>query len=486
MPTTAKIKKQPLSFKYRHWLSLGLVFAVLIILPITIIALQKARFETRKGAAPATVLSLEPATTTIAPNQPFDVNVHINSGANQIIAVDLVLTYNPAILKVNNITAGSFLVNPQQINKTIDNGAGKVIYSIYTPNRTDAKSGEGTLAIINFEGISTGTSGVIFDPQTGIGALGESESALSQTIPGSYTISTIPASPTPGPSGSPTPSPSPNSNPPVCGQSTIPPNTGYAPLTVSLHGAGGSGSGPGFDGYRWDFEGDGVWDTNVLLDPVTHIYNQPGNYHPKYQVHGVNNVWSAVCDYPYTIVVQVPPTPSPSPSPSPSPIQPILRFKIKFNGVTIRPSDDSAKPVQYYATSLDGGPDLASDTNKGVVDVIVDDSGVYHGSITLSSSNFLNHHYRLRLKGPKHLQEVFANVVFQQKVELDLTSRPLRPGDLNQDGKLDAADMTLINDRIFATDPIEIAKVDVNYDNEADMFDRKEIFDTLSVQYDLE
>lgn len=100
----------------------------------------------------------------------------------------------------------------------------------------------------------------------------------------------------------PTPTPAPNLNPPLCGQTTISPPTGAAPLTVTLFGSGNAGSGPGIDGYRWDFENNGTWDTGISINPVDHTYSTPGTYQPVFQVHGVNNVWSNICTYPYQIV----------------------------------------------------------------------------------------------------------------------------------------------------------------------------------------
>ncbi len=93
--------------------------------------------------------------------------------------------------------------------------------------------------------------------------------------------------------------------PPVCVQSDIAPETGVAPLTVTLHGGGQVGEGDvvgSIDGYQWDFENDGEWDTDVILDPITHVYENPGVYTPKYRVRG-NTMWSEICDYKYDVVV---------------------------------------------------------------------------------------------------------------------------------------------------------------------------------------
>jgi len=262
---------------------------------------------------------------------------------------------------------------------------------------------------------------------------------------------------------------------PGCSKSTIAPNSGPAPLYVTLHGGGYAKDGFGIDGYQWDFENDGYWDTNISLEPVAHIYDRPGTYYPKYRVHSPNGLWSDKCDYNYPIEVLD--------------SQSFLQFKVKFAGVTSRPIDDSAKQIRIYGTSDNGGSVIGSANGKSnivSVGLTVDDSGVYHGYIEPSGGSYYGYNYRLRVKGPKHLQEVFDNVVFEKGVETDLTAKPLRPGDLNQDGTLDKTDLTEVNKRIFSNKVEDIALADVNFDKRVDIIDRTLILNTLSVQYDQE
>ncbi len=176
-------------------------------------------------------------------------------------------------------------------------------------------------------------------------------------------------------------------------------------------------------------------------------------------------------------------SPSPSVSPSPSPGAYGLDLKLKFAGVTSRPNDDSDKRVQIYATSHDGGPDLASENQRLSVVMKVNDNGVYHAEIGLPAAYF-GHRYRLRVKGPKHLQAVFSDVLFQSDQELDLTVQLLRPGDLNGDKKVDGNDLQLINERIFFSQTGDVEIADVNFDQKVDIIDRTLVLNTLSVYYD--
>ena len=127
--------------------------------------------------------------------------------------------------------------------------------------------------------------------------------------------------PTPTPTNTPSPTPTPLS-PATCVASTIPPETGVAPLTVTLHGGGNAGSG-GLVGYQWDFENDGNWDTpqnQVSLNPIQHTYTIPGTYNPKYRILDTNGLWSQTCNYNYPVIVSVPNTPTPIPTATTPPV----------------------------------------------------------------------------------------------------------------------------------------------------------------------
>lgn len=178
-------------------------------------------------------------------------------------------------------------------------------------------------------------------------------------------------------------------------------------------------------------------------------------------------------------------TPIPTPTPTPPPGTQFLTFKLRFEGITSRPNDASFQPVKIYATSLDGGPDLGSANAKETVEVTPDDNGVYQGSLELES-NYFGHHYRLRVKGPKHLQTVFPDVVFSSETVLDLTAQPLRPGDLDGKGYANSTDLTKVWTRLHSTTVEDLVVADVNNDQVVGIEDYALILNTLSVSYDAE
>lgn len=168
-----------------------------------------------------------------------------------------------------------------------------------------------------------------------------------------------------------------------------------------------------------------------------------------------------------------------------APAAQVLRFRLRFKGITSRPVNDGPQPVQIYATSRDGGDNIGSAGGKELVTVLSDDAGVYRGELVLTGAYF-GYHYRLRVKGPKHLQAVFHDVVFQPGSELDLTSWPLRPGDLNLDARVDEADLLIINERMFSSEADDLALADVNFDQRVDIVDRSLVLNNISTQSDLD
>jgi len=123
-------------------------------------------------------------------------------------------------------------------------------------------------------------------------------------------------SPTPKPkssASSPTPSPTPfGANDPItekaaCGE--VPPSNspafGGTPLRVSFSPSGSVNYTYGtMEGYQWDFDSNGVWDTGVVQSNDSYyIYTKPGTYTATYRVRTSQNTWSKNCIYPYKITI---------------------------------------------------------------------------------------------------------------------------------------------------------------------------------------
>lgn len=209
------------------------VFIIFATIPVVIYFVQQ-NTELRSKAAPATTLTLSPASITKSVGDSFVADILISTGGNNIASVDLILTYDPAVLTASDITAGSFLTGTTEIQKNINSSAGKITYSFYT-SKANAKSGDGTLATVSFSGKAGGTSTVQFDQNaTVLYGLQETQNVWTKNqAPATYTIaggSSATPSPTPPPDSGITPTPT---TPPALPTDTPPVNPPTATPTTA-------------------------------------------------------------------------------------------------------------------------------------------------------------------------------------------------------------------------------------------------------------
>lgn len=167
---------------------------IILISLITLIAIPASVFltmrsqELRKKAAPATTLTLTPTTLTKAVNDEFTLEVRMDTADNQIVAVDLKLTYDPAKLQAEWIHNGTMFPNILT-SGTVGNGT--VSMALGATNTTTPITGTGTVATIKFKALAETTSPVAvrFAADTFVGALNEgSTNALTSTVPATITI----------------------------------------------------------------------------------------------------------------------------------------------------------------------------------------------------------------------------------------------------------------------------------------------------------
>ncbi len=127
---------------------LPLALALGIILALSVMGAPVSK------AAPATSVSISPPTQTVAPGQPFTVNVVVDPDV-AIAGVQFDLSFDPSLITVNSVTEGN-LLNQDGADTyfspgTIDNGAGTIVGvagAITAPGQT--VSGPGTFAVVSF------------------------------------------------------------------------------------------------------------------------------------------------------------------------------------------------------------------------------------------------------------------------------------------------------------------------------------------------
>ncbi len=171
-----------------------LVFILVILLLLLAIPasvfLVAQRQELRKRAAPATTLSIVPATLTKAPGDVFTMEVKIDTGVNQVIATEISLTFDPEKLEAQSITNGSLFPNILT-SGLVDRGVTSI--SVGAASSAQPVTGTGTAAVVRFKALAgTGDTPatIRFGPNTFVGGLGESgKNILIGSNPSRVTIS---------------------------------------------------------------------------------------------------------------------------------------------------------------------------------------------------------------------------------------------------------------------------------------------------------
>lgn len=96
-----------------------------------------------------TVLALSPNPLVVA-SQSGSLTLNIDTGANNVTAIQVELTYDPTLFAVTDIATGTFFEDPIILLKKIDEKNGKVSYVLATTPAAKAVSGKGTIATLSF------------------------------------------------------------------------------------------------------------------------------------------------------------------------------------------------------------------------------------------------------------------------------------------------------------------------------------------------
>lgn len=160
---------------------------LVIAVPATVLLAMRSQ-ELRKKAAPATTLSLSPATVSKAVGEEFTLDVRMNTADNQIVAVDLNLLYDATKLQADWIRNGTMFPN---ILTSGTAGNGTISIALGATNTTTPITGTGTVATIKFKALAETTApvSVRFAQDTFVGALNEGTvNALTSSTPATITI----------------------------------------------------------------------------------------------------------------------------------------------------------------------------------------------------------------------------------------------------------------------------------------------------------
>ena len=170
------------------YISIGII---IIAIPISIFLVGKEK-DIRARAAPATTLSLTPATVTEKAGDEFDIDVTIDPATNQVTVLQLTLVYDPTKLEALTFKNGP-LTPSILISQKID-PSGKAVIKVGAASTTNPITTTGTVAVIHMKALAASVSPVSVrfapDPDTYVSALGNNATnALVGSSPASVTIS---------------------------------------------------------------------------------------------------------------------------------------------------------------------------------------------------------------------------------------------------------------------------------------------------------
>lgn len=107
----------------------------------------------------AATLQMDPPTVTTVVGNTFEVKLAVNSGGEEINAVDAFIIYDASILEVQSVTDGAFF--PTVLHDTKKSGKAYVAGMVDNPGTF--KVGAGTVATLIFKAVKNGSTTLVFD-----------------------------------------------------------------------------------------------------------------------------------------------------------------------------------------------------------------------------------------------------------------------------------------------------------------------------------
>ena len=163
-----------------------------------------------------TVVRVDPSALSAQVNDSVNLSIKVDNIAN-LTAIELHLSFNPAVLEVTQVTNGGFVVADFTAQNVFDNSAGTLDYAVAQMNRAPA-SGSGTLLTISFHAKANGSSplnlratqavqsGLLLSDQNGM-AIQASWTGGTLTVGSALPASATPVTPAPATATPVTPAP---------------------------------------------------------------------------------------------------------------------------------------------------------------------------------------------------------------------------------------------------------------------------------------
>jgi large repetitive protein len=158
------------------YISIGII---LLSIPVTVFLVGRSQ-EIRKRAAPASTLSLIPATVTKKVGETFKLEVKLDTAGNQVMTVQITILYDPAKLAVEDITNGPMAPSIRVSGKANPNGSATI--TVGAKDTITPITGTGTVAVVTMRAVAATTTPISVKfsphPDTYANALNETSSVI--------------------------------------------------------------------------------------------------------------------------------------------------------------------------------------------------------------------------------------------------------------------------------------------------------------------
>ena len=132
-----------------------------------------------------TTLSVDPKESSVKEKTQETLSVNVNTGKDKIAALELHISFDPKLVKVESIAPGVFFEKASVIHKEIDNKAGTVVFVF---GSIEPKNGSGEAATLRLTTLSTGIAKVNLSSETEVAALGKTYNVVKEISGATLTV----------------------------------------------------------------------------------------------------------------------------------------------------------------------------------------------------------------------------------------------------------------------------------------------------------
>lgn len=143
-------------------------------------------------AAANSTVYFSPATVSVNNGSTFALDARLNPGTNQVIGVELHISYDPSRVHITSFTKNNSALGAEIIAPIYDNSTGKAEMTYFTSFSATPPiiTTDSSVATINFQAVGEGSSNISYDASTVVSDLNDSNNVVQTRTPVQVTVGT--------------------------------------------------------------------------------------------------------------------------------------------------------------------------------------------------------------------------------------------------------------------------------------------------------